>query len=606
MLRNIRRSLRFLSTRERVLYGLIIAARMIIGVLDVVGIVLIGLIASVLATRLQDGVAAPVEIAGIVIPALDATGVLVLVACVLAAFVLKAALAVSLTRLQTGFVARAETRAAARITAALIGGTLDDAKRHTKAEVQFAVTGSSTFAFTGLLNNVVTLCAESFLLLLVVGALMFVDPVVAVFALAYFGVFVIVVQLLINASLKRSGQEAVEGTLGTIAGLSDSLDAFREIAVQGKQRAFIERIGVRRRQISHSGAVMTFLAAMPRYVVETALILGVLLLVGQQMLAGDVTSGFGTIGVFLAGGVRVMASLLPLQSAVSNLRQNAEQAQTSLDLLDELADAPELHEPAPADTPLPDGALGVTLRDVAFRYARAVDTDTLVDIDLEIAPGSYAAVVGPSGAGKTTLVDLILGLVEPRAGSVEIAGAPPARLRAAHPGVVGYVPQKPGLVTGSILENIALGVPADEIDRARVEEVLEAAFLADFVASLPEGADTSVGAQSDALSGGQIQRLGIARALYSQPRLLVMDEATSGLDAGSEAAIARTLEGLRGEVTVVVVAHRLSTVQRADAVHVVDAGRIVASGSFREVVAANPTVAEYVRLMTFDHREEES
>src|SRR5690606_20531232 len=210
---------------------LIIAARMVIGVLDVIGIVLIGLIASVLATRLQDGVAAPVEIAGVVIPALDATGVLVLVACVLAAFVLKAALAVSLTRLQTGFVARAETRAAARITATLIGGTLDDAKRHSKAEVQFAVTGSSTFAFTGLLNNVVTLCAESFLLLLVVGALMFVDPIVAIFALVYFGVFVVVVQLLINASLKRSGQEAVEGTLGTIAGLSDSLDAFREIAV---------------------------------------------------------------------------------------------------------------------------------------------------------------------------------------------------------------------------------------------------------------------------------------------------------------------------------------------------------------------------------------
>jgi ATP-binding cassette subfamily C protein len=171
---------------------------------------------------------------------------------------------------------------------------------------------------------------------------------------------------------------------------------------------------------------------------------------------------------------------------------------------------------------------------------------------------------------------------------------------------VGYVPQKPGLVTGSILENIALGVPADEIDRARVEEVLESAFLAEFIASLPEGVDTSVGAQSDALSGGQIQRLGIARALYSQPRLLVMDEATSGLDAGSEAAIARTLEALRGEVTVVVVAHRLSTVQRADAVHVVDAGRIVASGSFREVVAANPTVAEYVRLMTFDDGEAES
>src|SRR5690606_15305000 len=134
-------------------------------------------------------------------------------------------------------------------------------------------------------------------------------------------------------------------------------------------------------------------------VVETALILGVLLLVGQQMLMGDAASGFGTIGVFLAGGVRVMASLLPLQSAVSNIRQNSEQAQASLDLLDELADTPELDEPRPDETPLPAGALGVQLCDVAFRYPRALDTDTLIDVDLVIEPGSYAAVVGPSGAG---------------------------------------------------------------------------------------------------------------------------------------------------------------------------------------------------------------
>lgn len=608
MLESVRRALRFLTSRERIGYIAIIAGRMIIGVLDVIGIVLIGVVASVLATRLQDGQAVPITLLGFTLPPLDAAGVFGLVAVVLGAFVMKAVLAVALTRIQTGFVARAETRAATVIATSLIGGSLADAKRHSKAQVQFAITGSATYAFTGLLNNVATLFAESFLLVLVLAALFVVDPVVAAFALVYFGLFVVIVQLIINRSLKRSGREAVSGTLGTMAGISDSLDAFREISVQGKQKFFIDGINADRRKISHSGAVMTFLAAMPRYVVETALILGVLLLVGQQVLAGDVASGFATVAVFLAGGVRVMASLLPLQSALSNLRNNSEQSQTALDLLDEaregsvrIAAADDVDLPPEAVPPV-DHALGVRLEAVSFRHRRAIE-DTLSDVDLHIEPGSYAAIVGPSGAGKTTLVDLILGLDEPDSGTVLIGDRAPVELRAAHPGAVAYVPQKPGIVSGTILENIALGVSADEIDRDRATEALRAAYLADFVDTLPDGLDTSVGAQSDALSGGQIQRLGIARALYTGPRLLIMDEATSGLDAGSEAAIARTLASLAGDVTVVVVAHRLSTVQRADAVHVIESGRKVASGTFREVVASNPTVAEYVRLMSFDHEE---
>jgi ABC-type multidrug transport system fused ATPase/permease subunit len=162
------------------------------------------------------------------------------------------------------------------------------------------------------------------------------------------------------------------------------------------------------------------------------------------------------------------------------------------------------------------------------------------------------------------------------------------------------VPQSPGIVTGSIAENVALGTKLEDIDEVRVRQALEAANLTEYVDSLPEGIHSSVGNQSDALSGGQIQRLGLARALYGKPRLVVLDEATSALDASSEAFISSSLKNLGEDVTVIIIAHRLSTVQHSDVVYVVEDGGITASGSFMHLRKTVPMVAEYVKLMSFE------
>lgn len=598
-----RRAFGFLDRGERTKFILLVVARALSGLLDVFGIVLIGVIASIAAAQLSSAGDEPTTILGFEIPHLRTVDLFWLVVVVLLVFTVKAAIAIALTRALAFFVASVESRNAERLSAYLLNGRLDDVKKFSKADLQFAITGSMTYAFTGILNNIATLASEGFLLLVITATFVVVDPVAAAFTLAYFGVIVVIIQVFIGHSLKRAGQEAVAGTVDTMNALSDILDTFREISVLHKQDHFIDRIAESRRRISASDATMTFLAGMPRYVVETALILGVVLLVGQQFLSGQLAAGMATVGVFLTGGVRMMASLLPLQSAVANIKQNVEKSRSALGLLVQQREAERAvqavtvgHPDDPVDA---DRPLRVLITDAGYRYPEA-EQETLHEVSLDISAGSYVAIIGPSGAGKTTLVDLILGLIAPDSGSVAIGGVEPSRLRVQAPGLISYVPQKPGLMSGTIAENIALGVPAEEIDLDRLAGAIESAFLSEFITTLPDGVNTSVGKQVDSLSGGQIQRIGVARALYSQPRLLILDEATSGLDAASEAFISASLRTLHGKVTVIVIAHRLSTVQHADVVHLLENGRVKASGDFKTVKATVPMVAEYVKLMSFE------
>lgn len=594
----VRAAIAALGTRERVAYVGFLVARALIGFLDVAGIVVIGVVASLAATGFDASGGSPVAVLGIELPAFDESTLLALVAAALGLFVAKAVVAVLMIRAQSYFVARVETRVADRLIGFVLAGDLVEAKRASKAELQFTLTDSLVYAFTGLLNNVATLVAESFLVFVIAVTFVAVNPAVSLFTLVYFAIVVLLIQFVIGRRVKRAAVAAASGTIDTINSVADVLDAFREVTVLGKQSVFGSAISASRGRIARSNATMTYLVGMPRYVVETALILGVLLLVAQQLLAGSLAAGLVTIGVFLAGGVRMMSSLLPLQTALANIRNNAEQARPALDLLARVPADPVDH-PAPSDVAREPGGLAVEISGVAFTYPGA-SRPAVDGVSLSIEAGAQVAIIGPSGAGKTTLVDLVLGLVKPDSGAVAIGGRGAAELRLEQPGAVAYVPQRPGIVSGTIAENIALGVPAADVDAERLQAAVDAAHLREFVDSLPDGLDTSVGKQTDALSGGQMQRIGVARALYTRPRLLVLDEATSGLDASSEEFVAASLRALRGQVTVVVIAHRLSTVQHADAVVVVDEGRVVAEGDFATVRREVPMVAEYVKLMSFD------
>lgn len=589
-----------MSRKEKWIFFILVGIRALSGLLDVLGIALIGLLAGLAASNLDPG--KPLVILGFTLPTVSQETLVLLVVAVLLVFALKAVVAVSLGKLISSFLAKIESEKAVEIAQYLFSGNLGTLQRLNKGEIVWAVMGSVSFAFSGLLSSVSTFIAEGVLLILVAGTFFAVDPIATLFVFAYFGIIILTIQLIIGHALKKAGNDSAEGNMQSLVVLDDVVGAFREIVIFDKKEFFIEKFKSARFRLASSIGTMTFLGGMPRYVVETALMLGVVIFVGYQFVTGQLASGLVTVGVFLTGGVRIMASLLPLQNAVATVKNQVEQSKLARELLAEAESQPiqsseNLHL---VDSSVKtSGSLEVSLRDVSFTYPGS-SSPALKNVTLEIGSGQHVAFIGPSGAGKTTIVDMILGLIDPTSGSISIGNGTMSHRELIQNGLISYVPQNPGIVSGSIAENVALGTDVTAIDEVRVLDALSTAHLGEFVSTLPDGIWTSVGSQADALSGGQIQRLGLARALYGRPKLIVLDEATSALDASSEAFIASSLKALGSDVTVIVIAHRLSTVQYSDVVFVVENGSITASGSFMHLRNTVPMVAEYVKLMSFE------
>jgi ATP-binding cassette subfamily C protein len=342
---------------------------------------------------------------------------------------------------------------------------------------------------------------------------------------------------------------------------------------------------------------------MPRYIVEAALLVGVAAFILVQALTGDIVSSAATVGVFLSGGFRLTAAMLPLQSALLNIKGSLPAAATAHDILSEPLAQSEQPSSTERVTSSPlskadSSPVGVDFRDVSFDYSGSSES-AIRQVSFTISAGEQVAFIGPSGAGKSTIADLMCGVLSASSGSIQLQ-AEGDNSEEELSVCVSYVPQKPGLVSGSVAQNVDLGSTLNEIDDDQVWSALESANLREVVSVLPNGIHTDLGKYQDGLSGGQIQRLGLARALYSKPGLLVMDEATSALDAESEAEIAKALDQMRGKVTVVLIAHRLNTVQHADRVFLLEAGKLTDNGTFQELIKRNPSIDRLVQLMKVD------
>ena len=594
----------FMTPKERGKWYLLAAIRAMLSTFDLVGILAIGFVVFSTAIFLTQGSSQGrvLEFAGFQLPAVTALTLPYVIGAILIIFLVKALLSILITKRAAFFVATIEAKSAKAIAERVFGGDLAQARLRSREEMAYAIQFGSPAAFNYLLNFTSTVIAEGSLFVFVCLGFLAVDPWATLAAVAYFALIAIVIQYFVGTLMARAGTKSAESTIDANAAVGDLIAVFRELSVLGRRNIYIDRIYRSRVSTADSAATQTYLNGMPRYIVEAALLVGIATFILIQALTGDIVASAATIGVFLTGGFRLTAAMLPLQAALLSIRGYAPVARTAHEIL--LSRANDRGNPELTlnkEQALVGGGsipLRVEFHEVSFAYSGESGL-AVSGLSFVIEPGQQVAFIGPSGAGKSTIADLICGVLYASRGDISVSSQE-RQLGAELRKSVSYVPQKPGLISGSVAQNIALGLEPQDIDEEQVLKALADAHLSEVILALPEGINTDLGKYQDGLSGGQIQRLGLARALYSQPGLLVMDEATSALDAKSEAEIAKALDQMRGKATVVLIAHRLNSVQHADKVFLVEDGKLNDQGTFQDLLRRNPSIHELVQLMKID------
>ena len=602
-----RNSLGLLTLRERIKFFVVLGWRFVMNGFDFAAVGLAGVLGAMTASALNG--TQGFKILGFTTPEPTVENLLAAVVAIALLSAVKGAFEIGLNRFASVFLGTVEIRNSVKVARYLFSGSIGRLKAYSRGQIQFVITTSTNATFSGMLGAIMTLAVDVTLLLGILVIFFLVDPLTAVGVLSYFAVLMVILQKVTSRRYIESGANIQGSAVDAGNVILELVDTFREVSVLGRQNYFLSKFGEAKKLGVRTNVNLQLLRALPRYIAEAGITFGIVGFLAWQLSRGSLADALVALGVFSAGAFRMLGTLLPLQQLWNNLRISQEWVIMAQNILMKLKEQPELLDSNPFSKakfgveqvfrPAHEVALGVECEEVVFSYP-GTTLPVLNHVSFSVNPGSFTAIIGPSGAGKTTLVDLILGLHDPQSGAVSVGGKDPRALRELGRGEISYVPQKPGMVSGSIAQNVALGLPESMIDEEYVETCLRDAELWEFVESCDDGIHSDLGAQTDSLSGGQAQRLGLARALYSKPRLIVLDEATSALDASTEANISQAILRRKGDTTILVIAHRLSTVQRADVVHVMESGRILASGTFPEVRKAVPLIEEYVQLMSFD------
>ncbi|WEK62700.1 MAG: ATP-binding cassette domain-containing protein [Candidatus Microbacterium colombiense] len=415
------------------------------------------------------------------------------------------------------------------------------------------------------------------------------QPFVGLVTLLYLGGIALVLQLQISRRSKQAGLVALRYSLRSSRLITEMIGALKEVTLRGSASEVAGVVRENRSHATRARANSQFLAQVPRYVLDVALIGGIVVIGATGFLTeGNVDGAMASIALFGLAGFRLAPSLIRFQAVLQQLNVSTPHARAVLEEVrrsDRYMEAASIGDTAS----LPEAPRALRLRDVTFRYSPEA-ADAVRQVDIEIPFGSQVAFVGASGAGKSTMIDLLLGLVDPTQGSITVDDVPLSGVLNAWRANISYVPQEVSLFDATVAQNVALSWRTD-FDRDRVRQALSRAQILPLIEARDGGIDGRIGERGLALSGGQRQRLGIARALYTDPMVLVMDEATSALDTATEAAVTNAIEELRGSVTTITVAHRLSTIRNADVIFFMRDGEVAASGSFDEVVAAEPEFA---------------
>jgi ATP-binding cassette subfamily C protein len=598
----VMKCLKLLSKKDRFKFFLISGTQMTLVILDLLGVLILGIIAAIGVSAVRGE-----SYAGWISELLQSVGLLDqtpqntalmlgLVASI--ALIAKSVFSFFLSFKILSFLSNREAQIASSLSRSMLSTPLVKLNKYATPEFQFAITSGANFVTVGVLGQAATILSEVILQLVMLATLFVYSPQVMLSSLAFFGSLFLILNYYLGNRASLLGQELANVSVDSHKEIADAIGSYREIVVLQRRDFFVRKITKLRLTLAEKGIRQALLGQISKYIFEVSTVIAGVSIAGFAFFTSNAIDAVELITVFLAASSRIVPSLMKLQMGWVGLKgaiggstrfftiyedvliENFEEEVTTKSFKNSRPTAPNC----------------ISLDNVSFIYPGEKQKLAVDGISLTIPNRGLIALVGPSGSGKSTLVDLILGVHSASSGTISYSFSN-SRGSSMHGARFAYVPQDVYLVSGSLIQNVCFGIPEMDWDLEKASRCLLDVGLDDLMMESDAGLYRRIRERGIGLSGGQKQRLGIARALYAEPEVLVLDEATSSLDAESESKISQIIDNKAQAATVIVIAHRLSTVIRANQISYLENGKIIATGNFNQLRTLVPNFDRQAELM---------
>ena len=587
--------LRIFSKKDKKYFGLIIVIQGFIALLDILGIFFVGIVGTLVANYLISS-----NLNSLVLKILTLLGLenysikfLIFIFSILTLifFILKTFFSIYTNHKLLLFYGKKQTDFSTMLYRKLLNSPYGWLKKQNSERIYTAIDVGSHALFVRLVGNSILVISDTLLLFFVLIFLILFDPIISFFTFVFFLTIAIILQKVIGKRASFYGSLYTENLINSSGFLTIASSSFKEIFVMNKRSYFEDKFRKSDSLKSLATAKGLWIQQLPKYIFEISLAIGIFLLSFSLLI--ESVNNISILMIFIVASGRLVPAIFRIQSGVLGINLAYPNALIAVDFLNEL-DVKDDFVSKKYENRLVN-APSVEIESLFYKFPDS-ESDLLQDISIDIKAGEVVAFVGQSGSGKTTLVDLILNLYSPSRGRIVLKDG----LNVITPGNINgiaYVPQHPFILKGSIVENIAFGTDHDEVNLDALHYAITYANLDGLIKKLPNGVDTELSNLGGILSGGEKQRIALARALYFKPKFLVIDEGTSALDYTSEKLITDSLMSLEGNITIIIVAHRITTIKNVNKIYFLSGNKIIGSGNYNSLQKTVPEFANWVDLL---------